>query len=93
MIKNEINTHIPCGFRCHTKKKFGIQNLETLPFDNGFISPYSIKKLLNTKYIDIHLENTTPCIKTEQYMENNKIGIKFVESSYEERNCPYCTII
>lgn len=79
--------HIPCGFRCHTKSKINRKYLkETLPFDNGFWSPYSIKKILNTKYIHINLKNTVPCIKTEQYMENNKKGIKFVESSYEEIN-------
>lgn len=90
MEKTDINAYIPCGFRCHTKKKmrekYNIANQKTLPFDNGFITPYSIKKILNTKYININLENTVPCIKTEIYMENNKKGIKFVESSYEEIN-------
>ena len=90
MTKTEVNAHIPCGLRCHTKqkmiKKHNITKQETLLFDNGFISPYSIKKLLNTKYININLENTVPCIKTAGYMENNKNGIKFVESSYEEIN-------
>ena len=51
MEKTDINAYIPCGFRCHTKKKmrkkYNIANQETLPFDNGFITPYSIKKILN----------------------------------------------
>ena len=66
--------------------KYKIQKNETFPFDIGFWSPYSIKKILNTKYIHINIKNTVPCIKTEGYMENNKKGIKFVESSYEEIN-------
>lgn len=90
MIENNINLHIPCGLRCHTKEKmktiYDIKSQETLLFDNGFISPYSIKKLLNTKYININLDNTAPCIKIEKYMENDKKGIKFIESSYEEIN-------
>lgn len=83
---NEI-VHIPCGLRCFTKRlmreTYNIGS-ETLPFDYGFFNPFSIKKLLNTDYININLENTSPCIKTENYTEDNKIGIKFVESSYEE---------
>ena len=67
-------------------KKYKIQTRETFPFDNGFWSPYSIKKNLNTKYIHINLKNTVPCIKTQGYMENNKRGIKFVDSSYDEIN-------
>ena len=90
MKKTEESLHIPCGFRCHTKgkmmKEYKIQKRETYSFDNGFWSPYSIKKILNTKYIHINLKNTVPCIKTEGYMENNKKGIKFVKSSYEEIN-------
>ena len=90
MIKNDVNIHIPCGIRCYTKEKmrniYGIKSKETLLFDNGFISPYSIKKLLNTKYINIDLENTAPCIKIKTYMDNNKKAIKFVESNYEEIN-------
>ena len=90
MKKTEESVHIPCGFRCCTKGKMSIKykilKRETLPFDNGFWSPYSIKKILDSKYIHINLKNTVPCIKTERYMENNKRGIKFVESSYEEIN-------
>lgn len=90
MKKTEESVHIPCGFRCHTKSKmsikYKIQKRETLPFDNGFWSPYSVKKILDSKYIHINLKNTVPCIKTEGYMDNNKEGIKFVESSYEEIN-------
>ena len=90
MEKTEESVHIPCGFRCHTKgkmsMKYKIQKRETFPFDNGFWSPYSIKKILDNKYIHINLKNTVPCIKIERYMDNNKKGIKFVESSYEEIN-------
>ena len=90
MKKTEEGFHIPCGFRCKTKGKmsiqYKIQKRETLPFDNGFWSPYSIKKILDNKYIHINLKNTVPCIKIQTYMNNNKKGIKFVESSYEEIN-------
>ena len=83
-----IESHIPCGFRCFTKKKmkekYNISINETLPFDIGFFSPYSIKKLLDDEYININIRNTKPCIKTECYIENGKKGIKFIESSYEE---------
>lgn len=86
---NEINAHIPCGFRCYTKiyikKNYNI-NQPSLPFDSGFFSPYSIRKILNTKYIHLTLENTAPCIKIERYLENNKKGVKFIESSYKEIN-------
>ena len=88
MKTTEESAHKPCGFRCTKKKKmsikYKIQSSETLPFDNGFLSPYSIKKMLNTKYIHINLKNTVPCIKIERYIENNKKGIKFIKSSYEE---------
>lgn len=94
MNKTDINCYIPCGFRCFTKeriqKKYNIKKSETLPFDNGFISPYSIKKMLDNKYIHLNLKNTTPCIKIDNvYEENNKRGIKFIESSYEEINKHY----
>ena len=83
-----IESHIPCGFRCFTKKKmkekYNISINESLPFDNGFLSPYSIKKLLDNEYININIRNTTPCIKTEFYIENGKKGIKFIKSSYDE---------
>ena len=79
MAKTEVNAHIPYGFRCSTKAKMIKVHGATLLFDNGFFSPYSIKKLLSIKYININLENTVPCIKIEGYMENNKKGIKFVE--------------
>jgi hypothetical protein len=48
MKKPDESIHIPCGFRCHTKSKmsinYKIKNHTTFPFDNGFWSPYSIKK-------------------------------------------------
>lgn len=76
MKKTEESLHIPCGFRCHTKRKMlaknNIQKRETFPFDNGFWSPYSIKKILDSKYIHINLKNTVPCIKTDPYMDNKK---------------------
>ena len=90
MEETEESFHIPCGFRCRTKRKmtikYKIKISKTLPFDNGFFSPYSIKKILNTKYIYVNLKNTVPCIKIENYIENNKKGIKFIQSSYEEIN-------
>ncbi len=84
-----MSLYIPCGIRCHTKdlinKKYGIKQ-QTLPFDNGFFTPESIKKILEAEHININLENTIPCIKTERYKELKKTGIKFVESSYDKIN-------
>jgi hypothetical protein len=77
--------HIPCGFRCSTKARFRITQA-SLPFDSGFFSPESIIRFLNAEKIEINMENTTPCIKTEKYMENNIAGIKFEESNYDHIN-------
>ena len=77
--------HIPCGFRCFTqvrmKHKFGIQQA-SLPFDSGFFSGSSIIKFMESDKFEINLNNTNPCIKTENYIKDNKKGVKFKEVDY-----------
>lgn len=86
---------IPAGFRCFTKmeifKKLGLKQA-SLPFDNGFFSPYSIASILRNKNIQINFpeENNNThavCIKTENHTyENLGQGIKFEKSTYDEIN-------
>lgn len=76
--------HIPCGFRCYTKKKMSKKfNIEqaSLPFDSGFFTPLSIIKFMEND-VEINLENTNPCIKTEHFIKDKKEGIKFEEVNY-----------
>ena len=76
--------HIPCGFRCHTKammsKKLNIKQA-TLPFDVGFFTPLSIIKFMEND-VEINLENTNPSIKTENFIKDEKNGVKFEEVNY-----------
>jgi len=76
--------HIPCGFRCYTKKmlrnKFNIKQA-SLPFDSGFFTPLSIIKFMEND-VKINLGNTNPCIKTENFIKDEKKGIKFEEVNY-----------
>lgn len=82
--------HIPCGFRCHTKremrKKLNIKQA-SLPFDSGFFTPSSIIKFMEDNVLEINLENTNPCIKTRNFIKDkgNKIlssDLKFEETNY-----------
>ena len=77
--------HIPCGFRCFTegvmREKFGIQQI-SLPFDSGFFNASSIIKLMEKDEFEINLNNTNPCIKTENYVKDDKKGVKFKEVNY-----------
>jgi len=75
--------NLAVGFRCFTRTKVKTVP-ETMPFDNGFFSPSSIEKFLNTADLKITLENTVPCLKFERHEEDGKIGIWFKPSSYDE---------
>jgi len=78
--------YIPCGFRCHTKmvmrERFGIQQT-SLPFDSGFFSASSIIKFMERDKFEINLNNTNPCIKTENYIKDGEKGVKFKEVNYD----------
>ena len=84
--KKQEQIHIPCGFRCLAlyPESWQVQMTQpTLPFDAGFFPPESIIRFLNAEKVEINMENTSPCIKTEYYIENNILGIKFEESNYK----------
>ena len=78
--------YIPCGFRCHTKKvmreRFGIQQA-SLPFDSGFFSASSIIKFMERDKFEINLNNTNPCIKTEDYIKHGEKRLFFKEVNYD----------
>ena len=78
--------HIPCGFRCFTKREMKnqlkISPQASLPFDSGFFTPSSIIKFMEDNVVEINLENTNPCIKTENFIKDGKKGIKFQETNY-----------
>lgn len=78
--------NIPCGIRCYTKKEMERQlkilSQASLPFDSGFFTPSSIIKFMEDNVLEINLENTNPCIKTENFIKDKKNGIKFEETNY-----------
>lgn len=82
---------IPCGFRCHTYKKIVEYIPNKLkkqisfgyyPFNMGFFTAESIKKIIENK-IELNLKNTTPIIIKKNKLKNQ---IFFVRSTYKEIN-------
>jgi len=78
--------YIACGFRCfcieEIKSRFKV-NQPSLPFDFGLFTTKSIIKFLEKEELNINITNTAPCIKTENFHNNNMLGIKFEKSSYD----------
>lgn len=79
--------YLPCGFRCFCKmyirNRLKIKQL-SMPFDYGFFSVSSVIKFMEADKIEMNLENTTPCIKTEEFHHKNKLGINFETSNYTQ---------
>lgn len=79
--------YFSCGFRCFCVGKMRGElkiNQPSMPFDSGFFSAGSIIKFMEADKIEINLENTAPCIKTEEFHHKNKLGINFEPSSYTQ---------
>jgi len=85
MIMKEL--YLSCGFRCYCKLVINHQlkiKQPSMPFDSGFFPVSSIIKFMETDEIYINLKNTVPCIKTERFHHNNRLGISFETSSYTQ---------
>ena len=94
MVKSGALAIIPAGFRCHTRmnlaKALGLSQV-SLPFDSGFFPPSSIASVLKTrqvalKFPDPNRSTHQVCIKNDNERRDNRRGINFRTSSYEEIN-------
>ena len=82
---------IPIGFRCYTKdwikKNLNITQ-ESLPFDVGFFSPFSVASILESQeFFKNGYASHNVCIKNENYIDNVRgKGINFETTTYTEIN-------
>jgi hypothetical protein len=90
VLKGELAI-IPIGFRCYTKdwikKNLNITQ-ESLPFDVGFFSPFSVASILESQdFFKNGYTSHNVCIKNENHIDNDRgKGIKFETTTYTEIN-------
>lgn len=94
MVQSGALAIVPVGFRCYTRKKIA-QSLgltqPSLPFDSGFFPPTSIARLLKTRQVAMQFPDPNEtthqvCTKHENQRRDDRHGIDFRTSSYEEIN-------